>query len=76
MATSPPFHETITLRSYGDGVCAVTHGRLDPSSRRMVFDHVADLVGDARDRLDAATVLLHGAEIYRERTSRLRPSDR
>jgi len=45
----------------------VTLVRFDPNSRHMVFESVADLLGDLSDPRDAADLLAHGAEIYRLR---------
>jgi len=41
--------------------------RFDPSSRRMTFEQVADLLGDLSHPVEAADLLAYGAEINRIR---------
>lgn len=79
MSTSSYHYETITARCTSPGVVTLTHGRLDRASGRLVFTHLADVMGDMEGALDAAEVLSLGSSVLlsrcqEERTAYLAPA--
>lgn len=64
MAYQYPHYVGITARGRGGDTVEVTLARLDPSSNRMVFEHLATLLGDLTRPQDAAQVLAIAAGEY------------
>ncbi len=67
MVTSSYRYETITCRETTPGQVEATHARLDPSSGRMVFSHLATLIGSLSSPLEAADTLAYAAQIHSAR---------
>lgn len=64
MANGLRGHVTLAIREGDDGNLCVTWGRLDLATNRMVFEHVADLLGPLGSRLDAAGLMVQAAGLH------------
>lgn len=69
-------YETITCRETTPGTIEATHARLDPSSGRMVFTHLATLIGSLAGDLEAADTLAYAAQIHSARIGQDRAVER
>lgn len=69
MTASNYRYESISVRQDPRGGIQATHARLDQGSNRMVFSHLAYLVGDMTAPLDVADALAYAAQIHSARVA-------
>lgn len=61
------FYYQVSVRQTERGAVRATALRLDHATRRVLPEHVADLLGDISDPREAADLLAYAAEIHRLR---------